>query len=123
MTSDEFKAGRQELGYTQIQTAKIMGVKQPEVSHWERGTRSIPVYAADRLNRILARSRAVQVLDSLPPGESPSCKELETRVFADMREFWAHTETCEVCFAIWLDCLLKQAVILKTDPVVDTAAV
>ena len=64
MTKDDIKNGRKRLGLTQTQAASALGVQQPEVSHWERGTRGIPLYAAEKMTALVTRQEALELYES-----------------------------------------------------------
>jgi DNA-binding transcriptional regulator YiaG len=44
MTGDELRKAREDLGMTQEQLAKTLGIASNTVARWERNERSIPPY-------------------------------------------------------------------------------
>ncbi|MGA9767917.1 MAG: helix-turn-helix transcriptional regulator [Blastocatellia bacterium] len=52
MNGDELKQRREELGMTQEQLAKALGVNIMTISRWERGVRSIPPHLSLALEAI-----------------------------------------------------------------------
>lgn len=42
MSSDEFTLARHELGFTQVQMAKLLNVTERTIQHYESGDREVP---------------------------------------------------------------------------------
>jgi ATP-dependent DNA helicase RecG len=58
LTDGELRTARKRAGWSQKELAERIGVKDSTISHWERGTKSIPESRRDQLEELLAPHRS-----------------------------------------------------------------
>ena len=66
--STVFKAWREQVGFTQEQACRAIGVTLRTVQHWEKGTIAIPEYALRLMTAIASGA------DTAPWSEKPKRK-------------------------------------------------
>ena len=62
MTPTQFKTLRNSRGYTRDELGVILGISASAIVQWERGTRSIPAWAAEKMIRTVSISLPLEDL-------------------------------------------------------------